>query len=97
MHDREQVLEYLRTALPDLRQRWPIRSLALFGSVARAQAEPASDVDVLVEFGSPVSLSDYLALEEALARLLGSKVDLVCRAALKPYMRQQVLAEAVPL
>jgi len=95
MSDADDILTTLRTALPELRQRWPIRSLALFGSVARGDAGPASDLDVLVEFERPVTLSAFLALEDELAGLTGRRIDLVSAAALKPHIGRRVRAEAV--
>jgi len=64
----------LREALPGLRERWPIHSLARFGSWVRQDATPDSDLDVLVEFAGPVSLSSFLALEETLAAITGRAV-----------------------
>ena len=87
----------LRVALPGLRERWPIGSLALFGSRVRDDATPDSDLDVLVEFAKPVALSSFLALEEWLAVITGLQVDLVSAAALKPYISRRVRAEAVAL
>jgi uncharacterized protein len=95
--EKDRILSVLRAALPELRQRWPIRSLALFGSVVRDEATAGSDVDLLVEFERPVDLFAFLALEEELAALAGRRVDLVSRAALKRYMGQRILAEAMPL
>jgi uncharacterized protein len=97
MNERDDIIAILRAALPDLRQRWPIRSLALFGSMARGDATEASDVDLLVEFDKPVALFSFLALEEELERLVHRHVDLVSRPSLKPFIGQRVLAEAVPL
>lgn len=87
----------LRTALPDLKRRWPIRSLAVFGSVARGDASAASDLDVLVEFERSLGLSEFLALEAALSALVDRRVDLVTREALKPHIGRRVLDEAVRL
>jgi predicted nucleotidyltransferase len=97
MNSRDEPLAALRGALPELRRRWPIRSLAVFGSVAREEAGPASDLDILVEFGEPIGLSAFLALEDTLTGLAGQRVDLVSRAALKPHIGRRVLQEAVPL
>ncbi len=91
------IIAILRTALPGLREQWPIRSLALFGSRVRDDAKPDSDLDVLVEFARPVSLSSFLALEGKLAAITGLRVDLVSAAALKPYIGEHVRAEAVAL
>jgi len=97
MTEKDEILAVLRAALPDLKRRWPIRSLAVFGSVARGEANAASDVDMLVEFACPLGLSEFLALEDALSALVRRRVDLVTRAALKPYVGVHVLGEAVSL
>jgi uncharacterized protein len=97
MTEKDAILATLRAALPELRRRWPIRSLAMFGSVARGDANATSDLDVLVEFDRPVTLSAFLALEEALSELAGRRVDLVSRLALKPFIGQRVLEEAIPV
>jgi uncharacterized protein len=91
------IISELRAALPGLREQWPIRSLALFGSRVRDGATPHSDLDVLVEFAQPVALSSFLALEERLATITGLRTDLVSVVALKPYIGERVRAEAVTL
>ncbi len=53
MIEKDEILAALRAALPGLKQRWPIGSLAIFGSVARGNASTRSDLDVLVEFERP--------------------------------------------
>jgi predicted nucleotidyltransferase len=72
-----------------------VASLALFGSVARNEAEPGSDVDLLVEFDAPVGLFEFLAVKERLEAILGTRVDLVTRTSLKPQLRERILREAV--
>jgi uncharacterized protein len=97
MTETSDIIAILRTALPDLRRQWPIRSLALFGSRVRNDATPDSDLDVLVEFTRPIALSSFLALEDRLATITGLRVDLMSAAALKPYIGEHVRAEAVAL
>jgi predicted nucleotidyltransferase len=97
MSEKDAIIARLRATLPGLRLRWPIRSLALFGSVAQDEARAESDLDVLAEFDRPIDLFAFLALEEELAGLAGRSVDLVSRAALKRHMGRRILAEAVPL
>lgn len=72
-----------------------VRSLALFGSVARDQAQPGSDVDALVEFDRPVGFFHLFDVQERLEKLLGCKVDLVTPGGLRPELRDAILAEAV--
>ena len=97
MIEKDEILAALRAALPGLKQRWPIGSLAIFGSVARGSASAKSDLDVLVEFERPLGLSEFLALEDALSALVDRRVDLVTRDALKPHIGSRVLEEAVRL
>ncbi len=68
--------------------------LRLFGSVSRGDDTPESDVDLLVEFSRPKSLLALVGLEQEFEAALGRKVDLLTPAALSPYLREQVLAEA---
>ena len=79
----------------ELREHFHVRSLALFGSAARGQAGPASDVDLLVEFDRPIGLLHLSATALRLEGLLARPVDLVLRRALRPELRARVLAEAI--
>lgn len=84
----------LRAHLPDLKQRYYIRSLGVFGSYLRGQETPKSDLDILVEFeDGATSLFEYLDLANELTSLLGAKVDLVEKRGLKPFIGQRILAE----
>lgn len=96
MTDREKV-PALRAALPDLRRRWPMRSLGIFRSIARGDAGADSDVDVLVEFERPIGLSAFIALEDALPATEGRPADLVSRAALGPHIGRHELRDLVAL
>lgn len=91
----DEVRRRIRTNLPEL-SRLGVRSLALFGSVARGEATPTSDIDLLVDFARPVGLFGFLLVKQRLERLLGCEVDLVTRDALKPQLRDAILKEAVP-
>jgi predicted nucleotidyltransferase len=73
------------------------RDLRVFGSVARGEDGPASDIDLLVEFEPGRGLLSHAALIRELEELLGCKVDVVSRNGLKSRMRSRVLEEAVPL
>ena len=70
-----------------------VRRLALFGSTARGEARPDSDLDFLVDFDRK-TFRNYMDLADFLEKLLGHKVDLVIRETVKPLVREKVLAEA---
>ena len=91
---RDDIIHALREHMPEIR-RYGVSHLAVFGSCVRGEARPDSDVDVLVEFGTPVSIFKFLDLKEYLEGLLSCTVDLVMRGALKPQLRDRILAEAV--
>ncbi len=71
--------------------------LKLFGSRAQGQAAPDSDLDLLVKLGPGRSLLDLISLQHDLEDLLGCKVDVLTEEAISPYIREEVLKEAVPL
>jgi predicted nucleotidyltransferase len=72
-------------------------NVRVFGSVARGEADAASDVDLLVDLEAGRSLFDHVALCLALEELLGRRVDVATDGALKPRIRDRVLREALPL
>lgn len=72
-----------------------VRSLAVFGSVARAEATASSDLDFLVEFEGAATFDQYMDLKFWLEDLFETPVDLVIAHTLKPQIRQTVLAEAI--
>jgi uncharacterized protein len=82
--------------LADLCRRYQVRELSLFGSAARGEMRPDSDIDLLVEFlpKAEIGLVEHAGLMLDLERLLGRKVDLVSKNALKPRIRPYVLADA---
>ena len=84
------------TTLSELCGRYFVRELSLFGSAARGEMRPDSDIDILVEFlpDASIDLVDYAGLMLDLSHLLGRKVDLVSKNGLKPLIRSSVLAEA---
>lgn len=93
------VLETIdRDRLEEFCRSHGISRLSLFGSAARGELGPDSDIDLLVEFvpGRRVGLR-FITVQEELGILLGRKVDLNTRAFLSPHFRDRVEAEAVPL
>lgn len=95
--DLTRILATLRGLLPALARQYHVQSLGVFGSYVRHTGRPGSDLDVLVSFEEPPGLLTFLALENYLTDVLGVKVDLVMRDALKPSIGERVLRELVPV
>lgn len=87
---REHALAILAAHKDELTSQFHVKSLALFGSVARDEAGLDSDVDVLVEFDGPGTFDCYMDLKFALEDLLGRSVDLVTTRALKPRVARHI-------
>lgn len=91
----EELRSRLREAKPGLAETYGVSEIGIFGSYARGDQEPASDVDILVSFEEPIGLIRFVGLQEELGDLLGVEVDLTTRNALKPWMRDRVENEVV--
>lgn len=92
---RDEVISFLSSHRQELEESFGVKSLALFGSVARDEAGPESDVDILVEFRKTPGLTEYMRLKFWLEDCLGRSVDLVMKGALKPWAEPVVEAEAI--
>ena len=85
------IIESTRAELDEICRHRRVQRLELFGSAAREDFTPASDLDFLVEFSGSPSLSDYLGLREDLTSLFGREVDLVMPGAVRnPYIRAAI-------
>lgn len=91
---RDEALAILAAHQEKLKE-YGVKSLALFGSVARDEARPDSDVDLLVEFSQPVDLFDFVRLQQYLEAMLGRPVDLGTPDSLKPQLCDRVFKEIV--
>ena len=90
--DASEVIQVLGRESRNLRDRFGVKSLGLFGSMARGEASSRSDVDILVEFVAP-SFDHYMDLKFYLEERLGRPVDLVLKGSLKPALRERILRE----
>jgi len=94
--DKEAILARLRSSEPDLRARG-VSHAALFGSRARGDNRPDSDIDIMVEIDprAHIGLWDYVGLKDYIAGLFPGPVDVVNRDGLKPYLRPAATIEAI--
>jgi predicted nucleotidyltransferase len=91
------LLEERREEVIRIAERYGAESVRIFGSVLHGDAGPDSDLDLLVNLQRGRTLLDIVALKQDLEDLLGCDVDIVTEASLSPYIRDQVLREAVAL
>ncbi|HUI39825.1 MAG TPA: nucleotidyltransferase family protein [Methanothrix sp.] len=93
----DELLKSKRQEILAIAARHGAHNVRVFGSVARGEDRPESDLDILVEMEPGRSLMDHVALMQDLEDLLQRKVDVVSERALHWYIRDRVLAEATPL
>jgi uncharacterized protein len=97
LKDSEYFIKILRQYLPELREKYSVSYLGIFGSYIREEQTKDSDLDVLVQFDKKPGLLKYIELENYLSDLLGVKVDLVMKSALKPNIGKRILNEVKAL
>jgi len=93
--DTSRFISILRQHLPEISRKYKVSYLGIFGSYVRGEQEPESDLDILVEFEETPSFFEYIRLEDYLSEILGVKVDLVMKSALKPAIGKRILEEVV--
>jgi hypothetical protein len=91
----KEITSTLETLKPTLKEQFKVKTIGVFGSYVRGEQKQKSDVDVLVEFEEPVGLFEFMDLEMYLSNLLGVKVDLVSKKALKPHIGKRILEEVI--
>ncbi len=93
--ERDQIREKLKAQKLFLKQRYHVKKMGIFGSIARNEANKKSDVDVLVEFNEPIGMFEFMRLEYFLKKILKRKVDLVTKKALKRVIKKDILKETI--
>ena len=93
----EEIRARLRDLLPELQARYHVATLEIFGSYARGEARPDSDVDILVSFSKTPTLFDVVELQYRLSEALNLPVDLTLKDSLKPRLRPFILKEAIAI
>jgi hypothetical protein len=93
----KKILQEKREVILRIATQHGARNVQVFGSFARGEAGPDSDLDLMIQLEPGRSLLDLIAIKQDLEDLLGCQVDVVTEAAISPYMKEQVLKEAVNL
>lgn len=92
---RQKILDFLNHHLLEIKERFGVRELMIFGSVARDEARETSDLDLVVEFEDLADFDRYMGLRFFLEDRLGLTVDLVTKKALRPALRDEIEREAI--
>jgi hypothetical protein len=92
---RQDILASLKNLKKEVAQEYAVKTIGVFGSVARDEQTGQSDIDLIVEFSKPVGFVTFMRLENFLSERLGKQVDLVTPDSLKPVIRQDVLSEVI--
>jgi len=93
--DKQAVLKRLTDCMEEIKQRFSVKALAIFGSIARDEAAQDSDIDVLVVFEHKAGFDLFMDLKFYLEELLAAKVDLVTDKALRPQIRRAIEQEMI--
>ena len=95
----KEIQEILLKYKEEIKRKYQVKEIGIFGSYVKGKQREASDLDILVEFesGAKIGLLKLINLENYLSDLLGIKVDLVIKSALRPKIEKQILKEAIYL
>ncbi len=89
----EKIREKIHKQLPFLKEKYHVKKIGIFGSFVRGEQKKSSDLDILVEFESPIGFFDFIRLENLLSRALRKKVDLVSSKSIKPSVKKEIIKE----
>lgn len=95
MKAQEKLINNIKRNMPFLRDQYKVKNIGIFGSYIKGEQKKKSDVDILVDFEKTISFFEFIALEIELSKLIGKKVDLVMKTALKPGIGKRILREVV--
>jgi len=95
MRSLEELKEIINQHRQILEEEFKVKSIAIFGSFVRGEQEAKSDIDILVEFGKPISLLHIVSLENYLSDIFGIKVDVVPKKNIREELKETILKEAI--
>ena len=97
MSGKERILKILEKRKDEIRDKYKVKEMWIFGSFVRGQQKKTSDVDILVDFEEVPDLFDFLELEKYVEKILNVKVDLLRKQAIRRELKQRILNEAIAL
>lgn len=93
----EKIQKMLMIHKQELKKKYSIKDIEIFGSYVRGEQKKSSDIDLLVEFEKTPDLLTFIEIEDYLQKLLKKKVDLVRKEVIRPELREFILNEAIPI
>ncbi len=93
----EEIKRILSEHKEELRKKFKVKEIGIFGSYVRKDQKEKSDIDILVGFEEPIGLFKFMDLEEYIEKIVGLKIDLVSKKALKPRIGEHILKEVIYL
>ena len=97
MRNLKQIQNILASSKPELRKRYKVRELGIFGSYSRGEQKKTSDVDILVRFSPNASLFDFVGLGNYLEERLKMKVDVVSERGIRPELKSSIVKDVVSI
>lgn len=97
MRTLNEINKIIKKHKPQLREKFKVNQIGVFGSYVKGKSHKKNDIDMIVEFSDPPDFFEFIRLEDFLAHLLGKRVDLVTKNALKPLIKDEILKETVYL
>ena len=97
MKDLKQIQSILSKHKEELRRKYNVKEIGVFGSYVGGEQKKSSDIDILVEFEESIGFFKFLEMEEHISKILSVKVDLVTKNALKPRIGEHILKEVVAI
>ncbi len=92
---KQEIISILKERKEELEEKYKVKRIGVFGSFSRGEEKEDSDIDILVEFIEPVGFFLFIDLENYLSSLLGKKVDLVTKNALKPIIKNKIITDTI--
>ena len=89
----EEIKEVLQKHREEFREQYGLKEIGIFGSYVKGEQKEKSDIDMLIELEKPIGFVRFMRLENALSQLLGVRVEMVTRKALKPHIGKRILQE----
>lgn len=93
MKSLEEIKKLIHKHKDEVRKKYGVKEIGIFGSYVKGRQREASDLDILIELEKPMGFVSFLKLEKNLSDIIGIKVDLVTKSALKPRIGQRILEE----